>query len=343
MVGVSDQGWPARSAPTINDVARVAGVSRGTVSRVLNGAHYVSPAALKAVRSAMRTTGYVVNQSARSLATRRTNCYAFVLSEPQEHLFEDPNVATLLRSTTQQLAESDLTVVVMICVTDSDHERVLRYIRAGHVDGVMLVSTHANDPLLDAVASIGIPAVRCGFPAGGVSAVPSVSADDRTGGQLMTRHLMSRGRRHIGLVTGPLDAPGSIERRQGWLDALGSSAEPDLAVAADDYSHLAGRQATQALVERHPEIDALFAGSDLLASGALVAIRAAGLTVPEDIAVGGFDDSRIATALEPALTTVRQPLDRIGHELARLVVRRAAGDPPVSLVLPVELVVRDST
>lgn len=334
--------WATRSQPTINDVARVAGVSRGTVSRVLNGAHYVSPAALKAVEKAVRSTGYVVNQSARSLASRRTNCFAFVLSEPQEHLFEDPNVATLLRATTQQLAEMDLTVVVMICVTDADHERLLRYLRAGHVDGIMLVSTHAADPLLAAVESLGVPAVRCGYFSGSTSTVPSVSADDRAGAKLMTRHLSDRGCRRIGLITGPLDAPGSLERRQGWSDVLGAAADLDLTEAAEDYSHLAGRQAAVRLLERHPEIDALFAASDLLASGAIAAIRATGRSVPADIAVGGFDDSRIATAIEPALTTIRQPLERIGRELARLLVRRAAGDPPISLVLPVELVVRES-
>lgn len=330
-------------APTINDVARLAGVSRGTVSRVLNGGHYVSPAALESVEKAMLDAGYVVNQSARSLATKRTNCYAFVLSEPQERLFEDPNFATLLRATTSQLAQLDCAVVLMTCASDADHDRVLRYLRSGHVDGVMLVSTHLSDPLAAAVAKLGIPAARCSSPAAPPHGFPSVCADDRGGGRLMTRHLLERGRRHIGLVTGPLDGPGSLERREGWSDVLGRAARPELVEAATDYTHEAGEQATSRLLARCPDIDAVFAASDLLASGALAALRAAGKTVPGDVAVGGFDDSRIATRLHPALTTVRQPLDRIGHELARLVHRLGAGESPLSLVLPVDLVVRDST
>lgn len=333
----------AERAPTINDVARLAGVSRGTVSRVLNGGHYVSPAALKSVQQAVRSAGYVANQSARSLVTRRTNCFAFVLSEPEERLFEDPNFATLLRSATQQLAEVDATVILMTCATDTDHERVLRYIRGGHVDGVMLVSTHLSDPLLPALAELGIPAARCGAPTALASGFPSVSADDRTGAQLMTRHLRERGRRRIGLVTGPLDAPGSVERREGWADVLGRHARPGLSEAATDYTHDAGRAATERLLARNPTLDAVFAASDLLASGAFAALRAAGRSIPGDVAVGGFDDSRIAATLDPPLTTVRQPMDRIGHELARLVQRLSTGQSPLSMVLPVDLVVREST
>lgn len=332
---------PGRSAVTIEDVARVAGVSRGTVSRVLNGGHYVSSGALAAVERAVGATGYVANQSARSLASRRTNCYAYVLSEPQELLFEDPNFATLLRCTTQQLAELDATLVLVICATVSDHARVLRFLRGGHVDGAILVSTHASDALLPAVESLGLPAVVCGFPTR--SRLASVSAADRDGGRVMTEHLLSRGRSTIGLVTAPAHAPGATERREGWVDALGSRAEPDLHEVATEYSHDAGRAAAERLLARRPDVDAVFAASDLLASGVVAALRAAGRRIPEDVAVGGFDDSRIARSVEPALTTIRQPLDRIGIELARLVHRMADGEPPVSMVLPVDLVVRDST
>ncbi len=326
---------------TIEDVARVAGVSRGTVSRVLNGAHHVSPTALQAVRRAVRNTGYVANQSARSLASRRTNCYAFLLSEPQERLFEDPNFATLLRSTTQQFADLDSTLVLATSATQADRDRVLRFLRGGLVDGVVLVSTHASDPLLAAVVELGLPAVRCGFPAS--SLLPTVSAADRDGGRVMTQHLVSRGRRRIGLITGPDHAPGSVERREGWIDALGPDASPELHEVAEGYSHLAGREAAARLLRRCPDIDAVFAASDLLASGVVAQLRATGRAIPGEVAVGGFDDSRIAAELDPPLTTIRQPLDRIGRELAKLVSHLADGDHPVSLVLPVELVVRQST
>ena len=173
--------------------------------------------------------------------------------------------------------------------------------------------------------------------------MPSVAANDRGGARLMTSHLRDRGRRRIGLVTGPPRAPGSAERRQGWADVLGSSARRRDTEAATDHSHRAGHEAAGRLLDGVPDTDAVFATSDLLASGVIDAIADRGRRVPEDIAVGGFDDSRIASSTRPALTTVRQPLDRIGHEMARLVHRLADGEPPVSVVLPVELVVRDST
>ena len=119
----------------------------GTVSRALNGGHNVSPAAAAAVERAVRSSGYVVNQTARNLVTRRTNCFAFVFSEPQDLLFEDPNIATLLRATTDQLAQMQQTLVLMICASPADHARVTDYLRAGHVDGAMLVSTDSGDTL----------------------------------------------------------------------------------------------------------------------------------------------------------------------------------------------------
>ena len=137
-----------RSRPTIDDVAAAAGVSRGTVSRVLNGAHYVSPASLTSVNRAILQTGYVVNRNARSLVTKRSGCVAFVLAEPQERLFDDPNFSILIRSATHALARRDINLTLMMAGNPDDRSRVVRYLQSDHVDGVLLVSTHSGDAVM---------------------------------------------------------------------------------------------------------------------------------------------------------------------------------------------------
>ena len=149
-----------RRRPTIEDVAAEAGVSRGTVSRVLNGGHYVSPGTLDAVNRAIKKTGYVVNHHARSLVTQRSESVAFILSEPAERLFADPNFAVLLRGCTQALAEHDIGLFVCIAASSSDRTRITRFLAAGHVDGALLVSVHAGDPLLDLLGDGGRPVRR---------------------------------------------------------------------------------------------------------------------------------------------------------------------------------------
>lgn len=330
-----------RVGPIIDDVAELAGVSRGTVSRVLNGGHYVSPASLKAVQRAIRDTGYAVNQSARSLVTKQSNAVAFVLSETQERLFEDPNFSVLLRSCTQALAEQDFSLVLMLESSDDERDRVLRYLRGGHVDGVLLISAHAGDPFISDLARGGVPAVACGKPLARNSTIPYVTADDREGARQMTRYLVERGHRRIAMIAGP-QIVGGPERLLGYQDVLGRKALKRLVVSATDYSHEAGVVAMRRLLAASPDIDAVFVASDLLASGALMELRRAGRRVPEDVAVGGFDDSRIARESDPPLTTVRQPLERVSQEMVDVLLRLIRREEVSSRVLPTELVVRES-
>jgi DNA-binding LacI/PurR family transcriptional regulator len=329
-----------RRGPTINDVAELAGVSRGTVSRVLNGAHYVSPGALKAVERAMRATGYAVNQSARSLVTKRSEAVAFVLSEPQERLFEDPNFSVLLRCCTQALAEHDFSLLLMIESSDAERDRLLRYVRGGHVDGVLLISAHSGDPFIADLARGVIPAVACGRPGGGAR-IHYVAAEDREGARQMTGYLVQQGRRRIGMIHCP-QVVGGPERLQGYRDVLGRRALKRLVVDAPDYSYAAGAAAMRQLLAASPDIDAVFAASDLLAAGALGELRRAGRRVPDDVAVGGFDDSRIARETDPPLTTIRQPLEHVSRDMVDVLLRLIRGEPTSSRVLPTELVVRES-
>jgi DNA-binding LacI/PurR family transcriptional regulator len=325
----------------MDDVAAVAGVSRGTVSRVLNGGHNVSKPALDAVHRAIQKTGYVVNQHARSLVTQRSQSVAFVLSEPQERLFEDPNFHVLLRGCTQSLAEHDITLVMTIAGTQEERRRVSRYVTSGHVDGALLVSTHLGSRLIDDLHGRGVPVVACGRPLGHERDLAYVAADDRDGARQMVQYLRSRGRSRIATITGPLDTPGGVDRLAGYRDVLGSDADERLVVTGD-YVQDRGEAAMERLLAQAPDLDAVFVASDLMAAGALTALRRAGRRVPEDVAVGGFDDSSIATAVQPTLTTIRQPLPRISAEMVRLLLGLIAGDPPSAVILPTELVVRES-
>jgi DNA-binding LacI/PurR family transcriptional regulator len=330
-----------RQRPTIEDVAAEAGVSRGTVSRVLNGGHYVSPPTLDAVNRAIRKTGYVVNHHARSLVTQRSESVAFILSEPAERLFADPNFAVLLRGCTQALAEHDIGLFVCIAASRSERTRITRFLGAGHVDGALLVSAHAGDPLPDLLGSAGVPYVACGAPLGFESKVPYVAADERGGARTMVEYLRFAGRTAIATITGPLDTSGGRGRLEGYRDVVGASFDESL-VEEGDYTQDSGERAMTKLLERRQDLDAVFVASDVMALGALSALRRAGRRVPEDVAIGGFDDSSAALAARPALTTIRQPYDRISSEMVRLLLAAIDGEQQSAVILPTDLVRRES-
>ncbi|MBM9617430.1 LacI family DNA-binding transcriptional regulator [Streptomyces zhihengii] len=340
-----NRGPEGRRRPvTIHDVAREAGVSRGTVSRVLNGGHYVSPAAQTAVNNAIRRTGYVVNRHARSLITGRSDSVAFLLTEPQERFFEDPNFNVLLRSCTQELASQDIPLLLMIAGNEDERRRNLRYIQAGHVDGVLLVSSHSGDPVAGELDAAGIPVVACGKPIGQQARISYVAADDRDGARQMVRFLYESGRRRIATVSGPPDTPGGVERLAGYRETLAECGLPvdEELIATGDYSRASGGRAAEQLLERAPDIDAVFVASDLMADGVLDALGRAGRSVPGDVAVGGFDDSPAALSAVPRLTTIRQPFDRISKEMVRMLLARIGGEDPAAVILPTELVRRES-
>lgn len=311
--------------PTIRDVARVAGVSHGTVSRVLNGGHWVSPDARTAVEAAILSTGYTANHAARSLATGKSGSLAFLLTEPQHLLFSDPTFALLLRGATEALAERSMTLVLLIADTVQEQANVERYVRAGHVDGVLLVSSHESDSLLTSLVRAGVPVVCTGIPLGEADTVPNVSVDEVGSARLMARYLLDRGHRRIALITGPDDTPGGRFRLAGFREELGERFDPEL-VEQDSYERASGDAAMTRLLERAPDIDAVFAASDIMAVGAIDALRRAGKRVPEDVAVAGFDDSGLAATQTPALTTVRQPWAQISSTMVDMVLDIIDGD-----------------
>lgn len=325
--------------PTIRDVAAAAGVSHGTVSRVINGGHWVSPEARAAVEAAIARTGYTINHAARSLATGRANSLAFLLTEPQHLLFADPTFALLLRGATEALAERSMTLVLLIADTPDEQTNVERYVRAGHVDGVLLVSSHESDSLLASLVAAGVPTVCTGIPLGEAAHVPNVSVDEVGSARMMTRYLREQGHRRIALITGPNDTPGGRFRLVGFREEMGELFDPTL-VEQGSYEQAAGEFAMTRLLERAPDIDAVFAASDVMAVGAIAALHKAGKRVPEDIAVAGFDDSGLAETHQPPLTTVRQPWAQISRTMVDMVLDVIAGRERTPVELPTTLVVR---
>lgn len=332
----------ASRKPTIRDVARHAGVSHGTVSRVLNGGMFVSEEARRKVEAAIAETGYVVSYSARSLATGRAGSIGFLLTEPQQLLFEDANFSTLYRAAAQALAARDLPLVLMVAATPAERTQVMRYIAGGHVDGVMLVSSHAGNPVVESLLTAGVPTIACGVPLGYEDRMGYVAADDRRGAKEMTLHLREQGAACIGMVSGPADTSGGRERHAGFLDAVGQDYDPSLIVHGD-YTRAGGYRAMRALLDERPEIDGVFVASDLMAMGAIEMLKDRGRRVPDDVLVGGFDDSTYACESEPSLTTMKQPFTRISEEMTRLLLGLIDGQEPAAVVLPTTLIQRDST
>ncbi|WP_234985748.1 LacI family DNA-binding transcriptional regulator [Demequina sp. NBRC 110051] len=338
------EGAPTRAVrrkPTIRDVAAEAGVSRGTVSRVINGGHWVSPEARAKVEQAIEATGYYANTHARSLATGRSDSVAFLLTEPQHLLFADPTFALLLRGAAEALAARRKTLVLLVAGTAEERENVAHFVGAGHVDGVLLISSHEQDPLLDTLIATGIPTVSCGIPLGHQGEIPTVSVDEVDSARAATRHLLDTGRSRIAMIAGPEDTPGGRFRVDGFREVLGDAFDASL-VERGDYSSESGSQAMEVLLERAPAIDAVFAASDRMAAGAIATLRRAGRSVPQDVAVVGFDDSGFAESFEPPLTTMHQPFDEISAHMVRLLLEAIAGRPAESVTLPATLVRRAS-
>jgi DNA-binding LacI/PurR family transcriptional regulator len=322
---------------TIYDVARAAGVSSGTVSRVLNGRQGVSASARKAVEQALAGTGYVPNYHARRLAGARAETVAFLHCVGADQLFADANINGLMLGCGRALGDHDIMQVVP--VNPGASEATFRQ-ASGVVDAALVFSAPARSGVLADLVERGLPLVTCGAPTGQESAVSYVTGDDRDGARQVVSYLRSRGRRRIATVTGPLELASGAQRLAGYRDAL-ESFDPAL-VTNGDYSSAGGAAAVGRLLRQAPDLDALFVASDAMAAGALATLEQAGRRVPEDVAVAGFDDAAIAAALRPQLTTVRVPWPRIADELVRQLLRRIDGDGPSGVIMPVELALRGS-
>lgn len=336
----------ARTNATLDAVAQVAGVSRATVSRVVNGSPKVSPDVRRNVERAIERLGYIPNRAARSLVTRRSESIAVVITEPAARLFSDPFFPRVIRGVSAALAARDLQLILLMPDDAHDERRTVRYLTAGHVDGVILVSLHGDDPLPVELAARHVPFVVVGRPPHGAD-VNHVDADNRGGARLATQHLVEGGRLRIATIAGPTDMVAGIDRLAGYRDALGAAGIPvdEGLIATGDFTHEGGTVAMERLLARRPDLDAVFCASDLMAVAALSVIQAAGLGVPNDVALVGYDDSPIATTTRPPLTSVRQPVEEMGREMVHLLSETMEnGDRvPRRVILATELIRRASS
>ncbi|MFG3138487.1 LacI family DNA-binding transcriptional regulator [Streptomyces sp. NPDC048211] len=363
---MTDDLRPA-GTPTLEDVARAAGVSRATVSRVINGVRNVDPAIQEAVRRAVSLTGYAPNRAARSLVTRRTDAIALVVSgagvEPESadggpagdtadpengssftaQVFADPFFGRVVTGVVNYLRPRGMHPVLMFAETSRAREDVVSFLRQGSADGALVVSTHAEDPLPGMLTDAGLPAVLYARPARPVR-ISYVDLAHQDGARLAAEHLLARGCRRVATITGPLDVPAGQERMAGFRDTLAGHGHSYVPIAEGQFTQESGEAAMERLLVEHPDLDAVFAANDLMAMGACHVLREHGKRVPEDVAVIGFDDSSAASACRPPLTTVRQPVEAMAAEMARLLIERLSkpDGAATSVIFEPSLVVRES-
>lgn len=311
--------------PTLEQVAARAGVGRGTVSRVINGSPLVSPETKAAVERAIADLGYVPNRAARALAGNRNDAIALVIPETETRLFAEPYFSDIIRGVDAALADTDMQLLLTMSRTPKERKRLTQFLAAHRVDGVLLVSVHENDPLPDLLEHIKMPAVLSGRRFGRES-VSYVDSDNTGGARSAAAHLLAQERRAVATITGPLDMYVARCRLDGYREALhdaGAAADGEESlVASGDFTEEGGLRAMREILQRRPDVDGVFAASDVMAVGALRALRDAGRRVPEDVALIGFDDSVIARHTDPPLTSVRQPIQEMGRTMARVLLEQ---------------------
>lgn len=330
--------------PTIKTVAALAGVGRTTVSRVVNGSDLVSADVRSRVLAAIKELNYVPNSVARGLVTSRTNAVALVIPESESRLGSEPFFAALIRGVSGALAESRTQLQLMLVRDRAERDQLIESVTGRRVDGILLVSVHADDRLPGMLEEIGLPTVLAGRRDADEQ-LSFVDCDNPGGAAAAVRYLLHRGRTRIATITGPLDMDVGRSRLAGWRVAHEEAGVPadELLVELGDFTEESGRSAMRLLLERAPDLDAVFAASDLMAAGALEELRRHRRRVPDDVAVVGFEDSVLARHTNPPLTTVRQPVEELGRTMARILTDVTLhGAERQQVTLPTELVVRES-
>lgn len=316
----------AATAPTLDEVAQAAGVSRSTASRVITGDPRVSERARTAVQGAVARLGYVPNRAARTLATRRTGSVALVVAEPDSQVLSDPFLVGVVRGVSLATEPTDLQVVLLLEPRDGATDRIARYLAGGHVDGAVVASHHVDDGIDEVTRRVGLPTVFIGRPSDELpDDLAYVDVENVRSAHEATRRLVAAGCRRIGHVTGRLDMTAGTDRLAGWRAALQEAGLPDDAWEPTDFTVRAGELAAARLLERFPDLDGVFAASDLLAQGVYQALERAGRHVPDDVSVVGFDDLGVAESLRPSLTTVRNPVEALARRATEILLDRIAG------------------
>ncbi len=329
---------------TLEDIAKVAKVSRSTVSRVINDDPHVNPKTRQRVLAIIQRLDYHPNVAARGLAAGRTRILGLVIPMGVSALFADPYFPLLIQGVSAACNAHDHSVMLWIAEPEYERRTMRQILHNGLIDGVIIASHLLNDPVLEALKTSRMPFVMIGRSPK-KDQLNYIDVDNRGSARLIVEHLLQQGYRRIGTITGPKNMIAGMDRLQGYLAALranGIDPDPNL-VAQGDFSQASGQTGMQRLIPFKP--DAVFVASDSMAVGALRALRNANLRVPQDMALAGFDDVPFAAHMDPPLTTIRQPIHRAGAVAAETLIDLISNPDshPRRVILPTELVIRAST
>lgn len=331
----------------LEDIAEMAGVSRSTVSRVLNDDPKVSDGVRARVQKVLADTRFHPNAAARSLATHRTCIIGLIFPRVFTMMFTDPWASVLIKGCLEGSERADLSLVHMLVSTD-DQASVDRFfersVMGRHLDGVILASHVLGDKLVGRLQENDFPYVLIGRDEH--RAANFVDIDNRQAARVATQHLIDHGYRTIAHLSGPPGLVTANDRKEGFFDAIrASDIDPDsVRVECAYFEQVTGFELTLQLLQQENPPDAIFAADDAMAIGAIQAARELGIRVPEDLAIVGFDDIDMNRMFRPQLTTIRQPSDALGRTAVGLLSTMIAKLPatPVQRWLPAELIVRGS-
>jgi LacI family transcriptional regulator len=329
---------------TLEEIARLSGVSRSTVSRVINQHPNVSQEVRQRVQAVIQETGYHPNLAARTLASKRSWMIGLVLGRSVSSFFADPYFPLLTQGVAQACNEFDYTLGLFLVGSKEDEEKIFpRVSRKSMLDGILIQSGQIGDLLIDRLVNSNLPVVVIGRPFHSEN-VSYIDVDNITSAFNAVIHLIRLGYQHIGTITGMTGSAEAADRLEGYQKALikrGRNVDPNL-IAEGDFTEAGGYYAMQQLLPAKP--DAVFAASDLMAIGAMRATREAGLTIPEDVAFVGFDDVSVATYADPQLTTIRQPIVRFGINAVEILIDLIENgtEPARRIIMDTELIIRDS-
>jgi DNA-binding LacI/PurR family transcriptional regulator len=339
---MTSDDWAESGKPTLEAVGALAGVSRATVSRVINGHATVKPEMVDAVNAAVAELRYVPNRAARSLVRRRTQMIAMVIPERTAEFFADPYFAEVIQGAALYASATDQTLTLLI-ESDADPEKTRRYLTGGNVDGALILSHHSRVPayveLSDTVPMVF--GVRPLEPA--ARPIHVVDVDNVEAAAIATRHLIARGRTNIATISGPLDTAAGIDRVNGWRSAIEEAGLQAGPLEAGTFTPASGAEAMQRLLDDGARIDAVFAASAQMATGALEVLRGHSIRVPYDIAVAGVDNNYFSTSANPPLTTVDLDTANKGAVLVKTLLRLIDGEDVAPFTaVPTTLVERRS-
>jgi LacI family transcriptional regulator len=327
----------------LEEIAKIAGVSRSTVSRVINNHPNVSRHTRDRVRDVIQEQHYHPNLAARSLVVQETHILSLVIPQAVTSTFTDPYFPMLIQSVMERAYELDYAVMLWVSNKMEDtHRYKHRILRNSYFDGLLIAAAVNDDPIIPYLSQANFPFVIIGPPP--VQHLNYIDIDNENASEVAVLHLLNLGWERVATITGPMNLGSSVSRMRGYLNAFQRAGKPvdETLIVEGNYDEPSGYQAMRTLIERGA--NAVFCASDMMALGALRAIAECGLKSPDNIGIVSFDDLPVAAAATPPLTTIRQPIQALGSMAAQMLVDLLNGQarPPYQRILPASLIVRES-